>query len=564
MTEVPLDRIHAAQGITVPQFFNGRILSAEDLRQLLDGDRAHRRLLGSGLGRGVASGLRVRRTPSGRVAVTPGLALNNHGETIDLPHEVSLELSGRSATDLTEVAAGVFLECTPRPGSVPGVQNGFVLTVRPDSTFAGSAPADPTVAGGPCGPGYVQEGVRFRRVPFDPRDLHERWGVGEPIPADGPGRNLAAHLFLGSGRWRQQGSLPFGWTPDPDEILDSIGVEDCEVPLATFRVDGTTIDQLDMWGVRRRLHPRADRGADGTVAGLELRAGDLRTATGEATLWQFQAQLADELAAAGGPGSVLARRSFRWLPAAGLLPREVLGTTDSAAEFAAQGAVPFFEGVPHQPLDQTVSLDQVEEILRRGCEMPAALPEANWGSPLSVALVHTAEDDLTHGIFFAAGHPYEDRVAVVDLTRRVELLEAGIDTEDPEGGVVRVEYDPGSQSDGFLGANPTLKPRQGGLLLFRVLVTKTGAYRLSLSSSEDERPAGFRRLDTAFLNQERRPEESPVDRQLRRGGTDVVVAVQRVDRPFLPAGSVEITLTAEATEGEAHGEDSVTVRLHGR
>ena len=333
------------------------------------------------------------------------------------------------------------------------------------------------------------------------------------------------------------------------------------MPLATFRVVGTGIGQLDMWGVRRRLHPPAPRDVDGTVTGIELRAGDLRAATGEATLWQFQAHLNDELAAAGGePGSVRASRSFRWLPAAGLLPSEMLGATDAVAAFAAQGAVPFFEDVPHQALGSAVPLDRVEEILRRGFEMPAALPEADWGAPLSVALVRGVENDLTHGIFFAAGHPFEDRMTIADLTRRVEVLEAGSKPEAPDGGVVRVDYDPSRPSAEFLGPKPTLGHQESGLLRFRVLITQAGAYRLSVSIDEEGRPAGLHRLDAILLGKDRRPVRGPDDRPLGEGANSVDLLVRAIGG-FFARGSVTLILAVEATEGSASGQGAVAVRL---
>ena len=43
-----LDAVDTSGGIAVPNFFNGRILSAEDLRLVLAADRRHRCLLGPG------------------------------------------------------------------------------------------------------------------------------------------------------------------------------------------------------------------------------------------------------------------------------------------------------------------------------------------------------------------------------------------------------------------------------------------------------------------------------------------------------------------------------------
>ena len=59
MSLIDLDAVFDTGGISLPNFFNGRILAAEDLQMLLDGDQDHRRLLGRAIGPGVANGLRV-------------------------------------------------------------------------------------------------------------------------------------------------------------------------------------------------------------------------------------------------------------------------------------------------------------------------------------------------------------------------------------------------------------------------------------------------------------------------------------------------------------------------
>jgi hypothetical protein len=76
-------------GIANVEFFNGRILAAEDLRRLQAADREHRRILGLGLGSGVIGGLRVTRGEDpALLRVTAGAAINALGETIVLPSDI--------------------------------------------------------------------------------------------------------------------------------------------------------------------------------------------------------------------------------------------------------------------------------------------------------------------------------------------------------------------------------------------------------------------------------------------------------------------------------------------
>ena len=75
-------------GIKSINFFNGRLLSAEDLSQEQSANKQSNRQLGQSIGDGVAYGLEVKET-SGQstptapiVTVNAGLALNRQGQTL--------------------------------------------------------------------------------------------------------------------------------------------------------------------------------------------------------------------------------------------------------------------------------------------------------------------------------------------------------------------------------------------------------------------------------------------------------------------------------------------------
>lgn len=532
-----LDHIHVADGIAVPNFFNGRILSAEDLRMLLDGDRSHRRLLGRSIGRGVASGLRVSPAAATSVTVGGGIAVNGYGETVQLPTDVTLDLRGTPAgSGSVSVSAGVFLDCESAPTGSSGAANAFVLTIRPDSTVGGSAPADVAASGAPCGPGFVREGARFRRVAFDPVAVWDTYGPDLALPAAAGRRNALAHLFLGSWGWRVFGAHPFDRTPMLDGVLDEIGVDRCEVPLASFLLTGGGVQHLDMWGVRRRLHV-PDPVDAGAGAVLEHLTSDVRRATGESTFHQFQTQLVELL---DGTDVVRAADHFPYLPASGVLPAPVLGNTSNAVGFAGQAQVPFFSGLDHQALDLAISADRVEEILRRGTEMPAVIPQAGMGVPIYVALVEPGPEADRYAVFFAGAHPAVDLVRLDQLTDRLDELETRIDIDPATGPAVTVLYRPpkypgatsgGTWSRWFLGPNPELAVGDSGMLRFEVVTSDAGEFQFDVSV-DAERVSAKRLVQARMVGVEFEPLPDPHNRTLNAGTATVVVLVTALNQPF--------------------------------
>src|SRR5579872_1112045 len=93
LTEAILDG-----GIRSTNFFNGRLLSAEDLSAEQTAYRAGQERLGQTVGHGVVYGVDVAEAQgiSSRVApvvtIGPGLALNRRGQILDLPTSVNVSL----------------------------------------------------------------------------------------------------------------------------------------------------------------------------------------------------------------------------------------------------------------------------------------------------------------------------------------------------------------------------------------------------------------------------------------------------------------------------------------
>jgi hypothetical protein len=365
-------------GVANPHYFDGRLLTATALREDQQAHRTRQRHLGRALGPGVVEGLWVSLefpgsgTAPPRVSVSAGLAIDGHGNTLELPVNEVIAL----ARTLTPPRAGadLFRTCEPPTQQVEGLGEGFyVLAMAPASGFRGRAPvsglSDPT-AGAGCGSQWAMEGVRFRFVPLDPlavpglstdtRQLLET----QLLPATDPAglsrlRNVVAHLCLGTEPLATFAADPFarevmndvGATEAAladygaiDVLIDSGVLSDCDVPLALVCWRGNGVEFLDNWAVRRRLASpvTADR--------WPTLSGGRRRAEAEAALFQFQEQLAAVLAGSFNPATIRAVDFFRWLPPAVIVPlagggRRGFGPTTFIAGLVTRDPLIYIDGV---------------------------------------------------------------------------------------------------------------------------------------------------------------------------------------------------------------------------
>ena len=357
--------VHAVQapitnGVRTVNFFNGRLLTAADLRREQDANAVLRDRLGLAVGDGVVSGLRVGLPPAHPapdpahpvVHVTAGVAVNRAGHALRLPYDVDVSLERPAGTGLTTTPAtsGGFAACSGLPDGAPLATSGvYLLTVAPCSQAQGRAPV-----GGlgneiaPCGTDADAEGVQFRIVMVN---------LPAAVLADPRLRNRLAHLMFGTedDAAHRLELDPFGGPAQPYGLLDQLratALVDQEVPLACLLwVPGQGILFVDEWCVRR---PVAVRGEDSDWPEV---TSPRRRIEGQAAFQQFQAELGDLLRLGDQALHGSAGQRFAFLPAAGLLP---LASADSAG-FSFQE---FFQGVPlHGPfvIDGTHVTDCLEE-----------------------------------------------------------------------------------------------------------------------------------------------------------------------------------------------------------
>jgi hypothetical protein len=343
MSATRLDTPFLDGALRSTNYFNGRILSREDMQRDRDAERAIDERLGLALGHGVVSGLGVDAKAIGGSSITnpivtvhPGLAVNRNGQTVALDRDVDVALlqpapaAGAGGTTASALA-GSFNTCAPPDTSVYVTGTGvYLLTIAPATTKQGLALVSGLGnAAASCNAKEVVEGVQFRL--FQMTALS-----GAELADEARLRNVAAYKFFfaalgGSGAPANVARDPFGPTPATAALTDP-ALTDCDVPLALFNWTATGgLRWVDLWSVRRRLARPALPGEVPIGPDPELAAAS------EATVMQFQEHI--ETLRLGATPFTKASDAFRWLPPAGLLP---IAGIAGAVGFDSNG---FFSGL---------------------------------------------------------------------------------------------------------------------------------------------------------------------------------------------------------------------------
>src|SRR5690348_6839946 len=99
MSVTRLDTAFLDGGLRSTNYFNGRILSREDMQRDSDAHRALHQRLGLALGDGIVTGFEVEAKSIGGSSITnpvvtvrPGLAINRLGQTLALDRGVDVAL----------------------------------------------------------------------------------------------------------------------------------------------------------------------------------------------------------------------------------------------------------------------------------------------------------------------------------------------------------------------------------------------------------------------------------------------------------------------------------------
>lgn len=408
---IDLDTAFLDDGIRSTNFFNGRLLSAEDLTREQQARKEALKQFGVAFGEGVVHGLEVEAIIGGSsttepiVTVKKGLALNREGRALELKQPVEVSLLRGASNDLTSAAGKAgFGACSP-PGSVYVSGTGvYLLVISEADGREGRAETSGlgNVVSSGCEAKQLVEGVRFRLLRLTVPDLE----LGNTAAVRQKLRNRVAHHCFGTTDTQVVPFRDYPFTvPDTGYgIIDKLRpnfLTDCDVPLAVIHWRDTEgIRFVDMWSARRR--PTRSMQPSRWALGV----GDRRASEGEAMFFQFQEQL--DLLRQSNPQAVKAREHFERLPPAGVVP---LGN----ASFPGFNADTFFEGVTVRDVVMHVEGARLQALLRLSFAFPPVSflpPPATTGTDPFVWLYRIRENQqalLTttppqEYLVFASGH----------------------------------------------------------------------------------------------------------------------------------------------------------------
>lgn len=320
-------------GIQNVNFFNGRLLTADDLSAVTDSGREHDRQLAKGIGEGVVHGLEVELANSSTpaqpvVRVSGGLALCRSGNPVALSVP-TVDVALVKAAQTFAAEAGLFVEC-PGPGTADNLSKLgiYVFVATPASAYEGSVPMRHSVSNDRvdgCGRRFAVEGVKFRMERIDFSTLP---GVSDATRAllntlttktDAPSvsllRNVVAHLCFDSeektGARRDPFKRPASGTDFVNygalaELRAAGQLSDCDVPLAIIYWSQQGVRFVDNWAARRLARRQLDLDVESLLRGY-----------GYERLLQFQRHLRDLFDTLGGLASVRLQDHFRFVPPAG-------------------------------------------------------------------------------------------------------------------------------------------------------------------------------------------------------------------------------------------------------
>lgn len=309
-----------SEGIRTVNFFNGRLLTGNDLKSEQQAQRDADQQLGIALGAGIARGLEVSDAPASTkqdpvVTVKAGLAINRLGQTLAIKQAVDVRIVPQQAANTTKT--GEFGTCEWVSGEpyIAGPRLN-VLTIAPAKGNQGSAQVsglDPVNVR--CNSNVQVETVQFRLLPFSPTLLEE-------LQKDDPElqrlRNRLAYRCFGADQLAKFLTDPFGTDASSFGLLDTLsvtGYTEADVPLAILYLTATKgLVFVDNWPVRRRLCA-----PDSSPTWSPL-LGDRRRTEGEAMFLQFQDHIDALWKPRNGRMNIKARDVFDYLPPVGILP----------------------------------------------------------------------------------------------------------------------------------------------------------------------------------------------------------------------------------------------------
>ena len=431
-------------GIKRNNFYNGRILTAEDLKKEQEACIETNRRTNIVAGEGVVYGLEVRcagTTTDPVLSIDPGMAISRGGSTLYLGSPVDINLVTKN--DIS--SSSIFNNCQIKQEFLTGF-GAYLLIISPASDYEGyvSTNTIPPAAGGSnCGRKYITQGIQFGLVKVNPgfisssslsSGLAQSMG-GTSEEDKNKTRNLLAHLCFGTQDKKVFLRDPFFESSESDDILDdNYGLIEAmrqkgdltndDVSLALLLWTNNGLSFLDMWSVRRKTVRKTPAG------NWHLFLGERNPAEAEACFLQFQSQIDDiRKNRKTTLSSISALKCFSFLPPLGIIPVQGSFIQGYMVEFGGKefnlknnpGFYPpaFFAGMTcRQPV--VIEGAKLEAAMRESLAYPPVDTES--GEFIWLYLVRENLEAIKAGkvkpyLIFASGHmPYIGN-ARYDLSR---------------------------------------------------------------------------------------------------------------------------------------------------
>jgi hypothetical protein len=383
-----------------PNFFNGRILTAQDMQDAQRAARTRTLRLGQAVGEGVAHGLQVT-TDGDKLIIGAGLAVNRCGQPLLLSTAATIPLTASSPATATMDSPFAPCDLDPALLVTSTINTEFLLLLLTSATrFATDQAASSGLnsAGGndirhECTSRYEQEGIQFKLAPladyFTPTGNEERW------------QSLLANACFGTAALHATASAPFT-VPARYGLVDTLRLQGmltaCDVPLAVLRWRNRTIRFVDQWAVRRPCYSLLDAALlTPSATGYEpfvQHATSRRAVEARTRLLQFQEQIEALRVGLAAPHSAAAVTHFTHLPAAGYLRlrSDVAGTAGKGFQIAA-----FFQGTfTPQPLDPAYLRSLFHDSFS---VEPLPVPEGDTPLPVDLYLVDGTDPQQPYVVF---------------------------------------------------------------------------------------------------------------------------------------------------------------------
>lgn len=276
-------------GIKNINYFEGRLLTARDLREQEQANRALRWDLGRAIGSGIINGLRVVESGDSTgtavpvVEVSVGTAINAKGQILEIAGD-SIKVALSKSDPKVESVDSIFTACAGPPDSkqIPNGTGIYLLTISPTSMYQEFAPKSGLLSEGnnpDCGRRYVAEGIQFRLVEigsvlFENVSADIKPLINSLLLSSNPAseaeplrlsklQNIFAHLCYDSDYYRgggidvidnEGGNIwDFNQGILSELLATQNGLTDCDVPLSALYWTDDGIAFLDNWSVRRLL-----------------------------------------------------------------------------------------------------------------------------------------------------------------------------------------------------------------------------------------------------------------------------------------------------------------------